>query len=173
LAFLLATVDRFGEDGYLDYWSRLRDNGVQVSDGWEDAYFTQFSGGAGEGSRPLVVSYASSPPAEVLGVDPAPAEAPTGVIEDGCFRQIEFAGILSGTENEAAAREFVDFLLSPEFQADMPLNMFVFPVVSGVELPELFTQYTEIPSEPVSLDPEEIGANRDRWIEEWTETVLR
>jgi thiamine transport system substrate-binding protein len=173
LAFLLATVDRFGEDGYLDYWRRLRDNGVLVSEGWEDAYFAQFSGGSGEGSRPLVVSYASSPPVEVLALDPPPAEAPTGVIDDGCFRQIEFAGILSGTEDEAAARQFVDFLLTPDFQADMPLQMFVFPVVTGVPLPDLFTQYTVIPPEPVTLDPEDIGANRDRWIEEWTETVLR
>jgi thiamine transport system substrate-binding protein len=173
LAFLLATIDRFGDDGYLDYWEDLRANGVHVSEGWEDAYFTQFSGGAGEGNRPIVVSYASSPPVEVMGVEPPPAEPPTAVIEDGCFRQIEFAGILSGAANEDGAREFIDFLLSEEFQADMPLNMFVFPVVDSVELPQLFVDFAVIPSDPVATDPEEIGDNRDEWIEEWTDTVLR
>ncbi|MGH9247575.1 MAG: thiamine ABC transporter substrate-binding protein [Acidimicrobiales bacterium] len=173
LAFLLATVDRFGEDGYLDYWADLRANGVHVSEGWEDAYYAQFSGGAGEGSRPLVVSYASSPPAEVVFADPPLSEAPTGVIDDGCFRQIEFAGVLQGAANPDGARHFIDFLLSTEFQEDMPLNMFVFPVSTEAELPDAFAQHAVIPTEPVTVDPEEIGENRDRWIEEWTETVIR
>ena len=173
LAFMLATVDRFGADEFLDYWAELRDNGVLVADGWEDAYYGQFSGGSGEGSRPLVVSYASSPPAEVLGLDPPPPEAPTAVVDDGCFRQIEFAGILAGAANEDGARQFVDFLLSPEFQADMPLNMFVFPVRPDAELPEVFVNHAVLPADPVTVDPEEIGANRDDWIEEWTDTVLR
>jgi thiamine transport system substrate-binding protein len=173
LAFLLATIDRFGSDGYLDYWSDLRANGVQVSDGWEDAYYGQFSGGSGEGSRPLVVSYASSPPAEVLGLDPPPAESPTAVVVDGCFRQIEFAGVLTGAANEEGARRFVDFLLSPEFQEDMPLSMFVFPVLTDAALPEVFVEHAVIPPEPAAVDPEEIGANRETWIADWTETVLR
>ncbi len=173
LAFMLATVDRFGADGFLDFWADLRANGVLVSDGWEDAYFGQFSGGSGEGSRPLVVSYASSPPAEVLGLDPPPAESPTAVVDDGCFRQIEFAGILNGAANEDGARRFVDFLLSPEFQADLPLNMFVFPVRPDTELPEVFVTHAVLPADPVTVDPGEIGANRDEWIEEWTDTVLR
>jgi thiamine transport system substrate-binding protein len=173
LAFLLATVDRFGPGGYLDYWTRLRANGVLVADGWEDAYYGQFSGGSGEGDRPLVVSYASSPPAEVLGLDSEPLEAPTAVVEDGCFRQIEFAGILRGAANEDGAKRFVDFLLSEEFQADMPLTMFVFPVNPDVELPDVFVEHAVIPSDPAALDPAEIGANRDTWIEEWTDTVLR
>jgi thiamine transport system substrate-binding protein len=173
LAFLLATIDRFGPEGYLDYWSRLRDNGVLVSDGWEDAYYGQFSGGSGEGTRPLVVSYASSPPAEVVALDPPPQESPTAVVVDGCFRQIEFAGVLQGAANEEGAGQFVDFLLSEEFQEDMPLTMFVFPVRADVALPAVFVEHAEIPAEPAALDPEEIGANRDQWIEEWTDTVVR
>jgi thiamine transport system substrate-binding protein len=173
LAFLLSTIARFGTDGYLDYWRRLRANGVEVSDGWEDAYYAQFSGGSGEGSRPLVVSYASSPPAEVLGVDPPPAESPTAVVDDGCFRQVEFAGVLAGAANVEGAQRFVDFMLSSDFQADMPLNMFVFPVRPDVPLPREFAEFAVIPTRPETVDPEEIGANRDDWIEQWTDTVLR
>lgn len=173
LAFLLATIDEFGEDGYLDFWSELRDGGVTVSDGWEDAYYGQFSGGAGEGELPFVVSYASSPPAEVFFADPQPDTAPTGVIEAGCFRQVEFAGILRGTEDEAAAGEVIDWMLSVEFQQDIPLNMFVFPVRDDVELPQVFVEHAVVTEDPVEMDPARIGEKRDAWIDAWTDTVLR
>ncbi|MBA2327906.1 MAG: thiamine ABC transporter substrate-binding protein [Actinobacteria bacterium] len=173
LAFLLATVAQFGEDGWRDYWERLRANDVQVVAGWEEAYNGEFSAGEGQGDQPLVVSYASSPPAAVFFSDPQPAESPIGTVLASCFNQIEFAGVLEGTDNERAARELVDFMLSERFQEDIPLNMFVFPVRDGVLLPDVFVQFAEVPPEPLTLDPDEIGDNRDRWIEEWTDTVLR
>jgi thiamine transport system substrate-binding protein len=173
LAFLLATIEEFGEDGYLDFWADLRANDVLVSDGWEDAYYGQFSGGAGEGDRPLVVSYASSPPAEVIFADPRPDEAPTAVIPASCFRQIEFAGILATTEHPEAAELLIDFMLSDTFQADIPLNMFVFPAVEDVELPPEFIEFTTVPDDPYRTDFERIGENRDAWLEAWTSTVLR
>ena len=179
LAFLLATIDVFGIEGdytYLDYWAALVANDVYVSNDWTDAYYGQFSGSAGsEGDRPIVVSYASSPPAEVFFADPVPEVAPTGAIiaDQTCFRQIEFAGILDGTDNEEAAQQFIDFLLSVEFQEDMPLQMFVFPVNQEAELPEVFTEFALIPENPVLLDPTEIDENRETWIQAWTELVLR
>ncbi|MBW3619109.1 MAG: thiamine ABC transporter substrate-binding protein [Actinobacteria bacterium] len=173
LAFLLATVETFGEDGYLDFWQQLADGGVTVADGWEDAYYGQFSGGAGEGDNPLVVSYASSPPAEVYFADPRPDEAPTGVIEASCFRQIEFAGILQGTEYEAEAQQVIDWMLSPSFQEDIPLNMFVFPARTGVTLPDVFVEHATLPSDPIELDFRQIGEHREEWVEAWTSTVLR
>lgn len=173
LAFLLASIDRYGEDGWRDWWSSLRENDVLVTPGWEDAYYGSFSGGAGEGDRPIVVSYASSPPAEVIFADPQPDEAPTGVVEASCFRQVEGAGILAGTEHEAESRQLIDFLLSVPFQEDIPLQMFVFPVNREAELPEAFVEHTVVPEDPLSLPVEEIGANRERWISEWTDTVLR
>ena len=172
LSFLLATIDRFGEDGYLDFWADLAANDVVVTDGWSEAYYDEFSG-TGGGDRPLVVSYASSPPAEVFFADPQPETAPTGVIEASCFRQIEFVGILEGAENEAGARLLVDFMLGERFQEDMPLNMFVFPVNTGAELPEVFEEHAVIPDEPLEVDPAVIGENREEWIEAWTSTVLR
>lgn len=172
LSFLLATVERFGEDGYLGFWEDLRDNDVVVTDGWSEAYYEEFSA-TGEGDRPLVVSYASSPPAEVLFADPQPDEAPTGVIEASCFRQIEFAGILAGTPHEAEAQQLIDFLLSPTFQEDVPLTMFVFPVREDAQLPEVFVEHAVIPDAPLELDHETIGEGREGWIEAWTSTVLR
>jgi thiamine transport system substrate-binding protein len=169
LAFLLATIDAFGEDGWQQYWQQLEDNGVAVADGWEQAYNDRFSGGSGQGDRPLVVSYASSPPVEVTDPTIAVIDAPTGVIPASCYRQIEFAGILSGTEHEQAARMLIDFLLSPEFQNDMPLNMYVYPVNEQAVLPETFTKFSAVVDDPLMLSPEEVGENRDTWIEEWTE----
>jgi thiamine transport system substrate-binding protein len=178
LAFLLATIAHFGTEGdhaYLDFWRELLDNDVYISDDWSDAYYTQFSGSSGQGARPLVVSYASSPPAEVYFADPAPATAPTAsIIADGmCFRQIEFVGILNGTPNTDAAQKFVDFMLSVPFQEDMPLQMFVFPVNDAAKLPEVFTQYAVVPEKPVVMDIQEINTNREQWLQAWTETVLR
>ena len=173
LAFMLATVAEFGEDGWLEFWEGLVANDVAVSSGWEDAYYGQFSGAAGsEGDRPLVVSYASSPPAEVIFAEEELDAAPTGVIEASCFQQIEFAGVLAGTDAPEAARAFVDFMLSETFQADIPLQMFVFPAREDVELPPEFVEHTVVPSDPVTMDPNEIDANREDWIEQWTRTVL-
>ncbi len=179
LAFLLATIDQFGTEGdytYLDFWTDLVANDVYISDDWTDAYYGQFSGSAGsEGTRPLVVSYASSPPVEVYFMETPPESAPTGsIVADGtCFRQVEFVGILAGTEKQEAAQQFVDFMLSSTFQEDMPLQMFVFPILPDAALPEIFAEYAAIPQNPVRMDAAEIEANREAWLQAWTETVLR
>ncbi|MBA3429240.1 MAG: thiamine ABC transporter substrate-binding protein, partial [Actinobacteria bacterium] len=90
-----------------------------------------------------------------------------------CFSQVELAGVLRGARNGEGARELIDFLLSPTFQRDVPLSMFVFPVRQGVELPRTFRRFAVVPERPLTLPAVEIGRNRDRWIREWTETVLR
>lgn len=173
LAFLLATVAEFGEDGWQDYWRELAGNDVEVAAGWEEAYYGSFSGSAGsEGDRPVVVSYASSPPAEVIFAEEPLDDAPTGVVVESCYRQIEFAGILSGTEHEAEAQQLIDFMLSDTFQSDIPLNMFVYPV-TDVDLPEEFVQYGAEADDPYLVDADVVAENRDDWIEEWTDIVLR
>ncbi|MCA1736540.1 MAG: thiamine ABC transporter substrate-binding protein [Actinobacteria bacterium] len=169
LAFLLVTIERYGEEGWQDYWRELRDNGVLVAAGWTEAYYGEFSGGAGEGTRPLVVSYASSPPVEVLFSDPPVTEAPTGVITDGCYRQTEFAGVLTGTEHPDEAGMLIDFMLSPEFQATIPLTWFVYPANSTVELPEVFVEHSTVPDNAITMDPEIIEENRERWLTEWAD----
>lgn len=174
LAFLLSTIEEYGEDGWQGWWAELRANGVTVTSGWEDAYYGEFSGGAtSEGDRPLAVSYASSPPAEVIYAEPPVDEAPTGVITAGCYRQVEGAGILAGTDHEEAAGQLIDFLLSETFQAEVPLSMFVYPVRSGVALPPEFEAHAVTPDDVAVLDPARIGEHRAEWIDAWTDVVLR
>jgi thiamine transport system substrate-binding protein len=176
LAFMLATIVKFGESGdytWLDYWRDLKANDVLVVADWNAAYYTEFSVGAQDANgRPLVVSYASSPPAEVYFADPQPADSPTANVDDGCFRQIEFAGVLSGTPASAGAQAWIDFMVSPEFQSDMPLNMFVFPVNPEATVPDLFTKVPSKATNPLTMDPATIAANRDKWIQQWTDAVL-
>jgi len=177
LSFLFATIGRFGEEGeytYLDYWAELRANEVLVADSWETAYWGNFTY-TSDGDRPIVVSYASSPPVEVYYAEAEFEEAPTGVmVADGsCFRQVEFVGILKGTKNRDLAEKWVDFMLGVTFQEDIPLKMFVFPANSQAALPEVFARFAEIPAQPINLAPEAIEAHREEWVQAWTKTVLR
>jgi thiamine transport system substrate-binding protein len=173
LAFLLATIGQFGEDGYLAYWQGLVENDVLVVNDWESAYYTEFSRWGGQ--RPLVVSYGSSPPVEVIFSEEPIEEPPTGAIGAAgtCFRQIEFVGILKGTENRELAEKWIDFMLSRTFQEDVPLQMFVFPVNPVAQLDETFVEFMIVPDDPAFVSPDRIAANRENWIEAWTQTVLR
>lgn len=173
LAFLLATIGRYGSDGYLGYWQQLVENDLLVVNDWENTYYTEFSRWGG--TRPIVVSYSSSPAFEVLYAEEAMDDAPTGVVSsaESCFRQIEFVGILRGTENREIAEKWVDFMLSTDFQEDIPLQMFVFPVNQNAELDEIFTQYLPTQIEPAFVSPVDISEHREEWIQEWTEVVLR
>lgn len=175
LAFLLATIAEFGDPGYLDYWKQLRANGVVVVNDWNTAYYTNFSGSSGKGPQPMVVSYGTSPAAEVIFASQPLTEAPTASIigPNTCFRQIEFIGILKGTPNRKLAEEFVDFILGKTFQEDIPLQMFVFPVNSQAAVPEEFSRYVQVPSQPAELGLDLIDQHREAWIEAWTEVVLR
>ncbi|MDQ0845388.1 thiamine ABC transporter substrate binding subunit [Streptomyces sp. V1I6] len=177
LGFLLGSIGAYGESGWQGYWSKLKDNGVKVVDGWEQAYNEEFSGSAGgkkaKADRPLVVSYASSPPVEVLYSDPQPAEAPTGVATGTCFRQIEFAGLLTGAKNEAGGKALLDFMISKKFQEDMPLNMFVNPVVKDAKLPELFTEHGAVVEKPETVAADTIAKNREQWVRSWSSLVVK
>jgi thiamine transport system substrate-binding protein len=172
LAFLLASVARYGDPGWRAYWRELRANGALVVDGWTEAYDARFSGGSADGRYPIVVSYSSDPAAAVYFAGKKIARSPVGVVQDSCFRQVELAGVLRGAHNEKGARKLVDFMLSKRFQAGMPLTMFVLPVRQGVPLPAVFRKFAPTISHPLELSPAEIGAHRDRWVHEWTDTVL-
>jgi thiamine transport system substrate-binding protein len=165
LAFLLSTIEEYGEEGWTGFWSDLKAGGVNIAPDWDTAYYGDFLPYGGESS--LVVSYASSPPAEVIFASEPVEEAPTGVIEAGCYRQVEYAGILAGTEYPEAAGELIDFMLSVEFQETVPLTWFVFPANQEAELPPEFVEHTVIPADPARLDSAIIAENRDRWINEW------
>jgi len=174
LVFLLATIKHFGDPNYIGYWKDLRANGLVVVDGWETAYYTNFSGSSGKGSQPIVISYATDPAAEVMNAQTPPADSPVGSIlgPDTCFRQIEFVGVLKGTKQRVLAEKFVDFMLSAQFQADMPTQMYVLPVVPNITLPDAFVKYAQLPSQPATLSSDEISKNREAWIQNWTDAVL-
>ncbi|MFE7236000.1 thiamine ABC transporter substrate-binding protein [Streptomyces sp. NPDC002405] len=177
LGFLLGTAAQYGDKGWQDYWKKLKANGVKVVDGWEQAYNQEFSGSAGgrkaKGDRPLVVSYASSPPAEVIYADPRPKTAPTGVAQGTCFRQVEYAGLLANAGNTEGGKALLDFLITKKFQDDMPLNMFVYPVREGAQVPPEFAEYGPQAKNPETMAPAKIAANRDQWVKSWTSLVLR
>jgi len=142
---------------------------------WETAYYTNFSASTGKGPQPMALSYASSPAVEVVYASTPLDDAPTASLvgQNMCFRQIEFVGILKGTQQTALAQKFVDFMLSQQFQEDIPLQMFVYPVNQDAALPEVFTKYSQIPEQPATLSPEEIAANRDQWLADWTAAILK
>lgn len=173
LAFLFATIGRYGDPGYKMFWSDLVDNDLKVVNDWETAYYSEFSRWGG--TRPIVVSYGSSPPFEIYFAEEPLDEAPTAAVvsDQSCFRQIEFVGILKGTKKRDLAEKFIDFMLSKEFQEDIPLQMYVFPVNKNAQLAELFIKYLAIPEDPVILNSETITQNREKWISTWTELVLR
>ncbi len=173
LAFLLTTIGHFSENGYLDYWKKLVANDVRVDNDWNTAYYTDFSRSGG--TRPIVVSYGSSPPFEIIESKTPLSEPPTAAIvtDDTCFRQVEFVGILKGTQNRDQAEKWLDFMLSTTFQEDMPLQMYVFPVNPNAKLDPTFEKYLAIPKKTAYVSPADIIANREKWIQAWTQTVLR
>jgi thiamine transport system substrate-binding protein len=175
LSFLLATIGNFGEEDYLDFWKGLVDNDLLVVNDWETAYYTEFSGSLGKGPRPIVVSYDSSPAFEVIYAETPIEEPPTAAIvnDNTCFRQIEFVGILKGTQNRDLAEKWIDFMLSNTFQEDMPLQMFIFPVNPEARLDEAFVKFLALPEVTAFVSPEDIAAKREKWLQDWREAVLR
>ena len=170
LAFLLATIGRFGADGWPAYWTSLQANGLKVDDGWSDAYETDFTGGGGNGTRPIVLSYASSPPFTV----PASGGAPTtGALLGTCFRQVEYAGVLAGAKNPVGAQKLLDFLLSDAVQADIPGSMYMYPVSTSVELPTDWVTWAPLATTPFVVAPADIAKNRDTWVKAWTDLVTK
>ncbi|HDS11534.1 MAG TPA: thiamine ABC transporter substrate-binding protein, partial [Candidatus Wirthbacteria bacterium] len=172
LAFLLTTISIYGEDSYLDFWQALKQNNLLITDGWSEAYWDEFSA-SGQGQRPLVVSYATSPAAEVYFSEGLYDTPPTGAIlaEQTCFRQIEYVGVLRGTEQQDLAQKFIDFMLSREYQADIPLKMWVFPARLDVALPEVFQNHAQIALDPITGQDLDIENQRETWVKAWREIM--
>lgn len=168
LAFLLGTIAHFGPDGWQAYWQQLRDNGVKITSGWEDAYTVDFSGSSGKGARPLVLSYASSPPFEVKSGE---TTASTAALLDTCYRQVEYVGVLAGAANPAGAQAVVDLMLSPAFQRALPDEMYVYPVDRSTPLPAAWKSFAPVAQQPAELDPATVAANRERWIGQWSDLL--
>ncbi|WP_420596182.1 thiamine ABC transporter substrate-binding protein [Deinococcus sp.] len=168
LAFLLATVNHYGQADALKWWNEARAGGLKVTRGWSDAYNKEFT--LYGGKYPIVLSYASSPAAEVAfseGYDPQklPAQSPTGnlFLPGSTFLQLEGVGVLKGSKQPALARKFVDFMLSKAVQSDFPTRMWVYPAVQGVALDPVY-QFAQTPPGVKAQTPTNTQAVVDAWV---------
>ena len=166
MSFLLATVGAFGPGEWQAYWEDLMANGAKITSGWTDAYSVDFTAGGGDGDRPIVLSYASSPP---FTIPEGGWQPTTSALLDTCFRQTEFAGVLEGTDNAEGAQAVVDWLVSPEVQASIPDNMYMYPVSDEVVLPDLWAQFAPLAEEPIVVPARQIEAERETWLQEWAD----
>jgi len=169
LAFLLTTIAAYGEGGWQDYWSRLMANGTELTQGWSDAYEVDFTQGGGNGDRPIVLSYDSSPAFTIDGQ----GGTTTSALLDTCFRQVEYAGVLAGAKNPDGAEALVDFMLTKQFQEALPDAMYVFPVDPSVPLPDDWAKFAKQPDHPFAVDPAVIAARRDEWLRDWSDVTSR
>ena len=162
LAFLATTFAGFETDMQtFEYWRNLRDNQVKVASSWEDAYFSDFTRYGG--TRPIVLSYASSPAAEVVdGV------AGSAALLDECFRQVEYASTLRGAANTAGAAALIEFLVSDSFQASLPEAMYVYPAVEAVAVPEAWAKFA-LPARSTLGDAQKLSQNREKWLKDWSD----
>lgn len=168
LVFLMATHAALGDEAE-EFWAQLVDNGVSVAGSWDDAWYTQYTVSGGD--RPLVVSYASSPPAEVVFSETGATEPRSKVIEATCADQIEFAGVLRGTEHPDLAAAVVNAMLGEAWQESLPLANFVYPARADVEVPDVFATFAPRPTGTIQLDPDVVNDHRDERVDRWREIV--
>lgn len=167
MAWLLATIGHFGAGSFADYWKQLAAGGARIAEDWTTAYETDFSAG-GKGTYPIVVSYASSPS---FTVSDDGASSSTSALLDTAFRQVEYAGVLKGAANPEGGKAFVTWMLSKAVQEDIPGQMYMYPVLSDAALPEALTKFGPLSKAPVKVDPKEITAHREEWLNTWTGAV--
>lgn len=173
LAFLLSTVKFFGPEKVWVFWAALRDNDLKVTKGWTDAYETEFSKNGG--THPIVVSYASSPAAEVFYSDKKLEESPTGnlFLPGSTFKQLEGIALVKGGKNAALGKKFIEFMRSSAVQNDIPTQMWVYPVIKGVTLDPVY-QYAQVPKNayaPKENDP--LLENTDALVQKWVDVVIK
>jgi thiamine transport system substrate-binding protein len=163
LAFLASTIAAFGESGFENFWQQLKDNQVKVAAGWEEAYFTEFSGSSGAGSYPIVLSYSSSPAAEIREDGKSQT---VGLLEE-CFRQVEYVGVLAGAKNLAGAKALVEFMLAEPFQSTMPGLMYVYPVNPEASVPAEWAEFGPAAKSTIGEDLD-VAGNRESWQDKWS-----
>jgi thiamine transport system substrate-binding protein len=171
-AFLLATIGALGEEKAFDWWARMRAGGMKVAKGWTEAYYTDFLHNGGR--YPLVVSYATSPAAELFYAKDKPSEPPTESLSlpGAVFRQVEGVALVKGGTHRVAAAKFIEFLRSPAVQQQMQTEMWMYPAVSGVARAEVM-KFAPEPSAFYAPGTADIAAKSAQWVSRWTKVVLK
>lgn len=169
MAFLLATIGKYGQDGWTGYWTKLMNNGLKLTSGWSDAWDVDYSAGKGKGKRPIVVSYDSSPTATL----DKSGKSTTSILTNTCFRSVEYAGVLKGAKNADGAKAFIDFMEGKKFQEALPTSMYVFPVDSSVALPKEWKENVQKVDKPFSVDPKTIDEKRSDWLTQWQDVTSK
>ena len=170
MAVLNNTISDKGAHGWQAYWRKLIGNGVKIDAGWTDAYEVDYTAGEGKGDRPIVLSYASSPPFTI----PKGASRPTtSALLNTCFRQVEYAGVLTGAHNPKGAKALVDFMVGKAFQGALPDQMYVFPVDKNVALPIEWAKWAKVATKPWTVSPSDITAHRTEWLRQWRDLATR
>jgi len=171
-AFLLATIASMGEEGAFSWWAKMRANGLKVVKGWSEAYYTEFS--RNQGAYPLVVSYATSPAAEVFYSKEKTSQSPTAslFLKGSVFRQVEGVGLVKGGQQREAAVKFVDFLRSAPVQEALQTEMWMYPVQAKTPRAAVMSHALE-PTEFAAPAPDVIAAKGPQWVARWTKVVLK
>ena len=171
-AFLLSTIASMGEAAAFDWWARMRANDVKVAKGWSEAYYTDFAKNGGK--YPLVVSYATSPAAEVFYSKTKITEAPTGslALAGGVFQQVEGVALVKGGGQRVAAGKFIEFMRSPAVQEALQTEMWMYAAEPGTAKAEAM-RYASEPTAHYNPSAADIASKNSDWISRWTKVVLK
>jgi thiamine transport system substrate-binding protein len=171
-AFLLATISSMGEESAFAWWAQMRANGLKVTKGWSEAYYTEFS--RNKGAYPLVVSYATSPAAEVFYSKEKVSESATASLnlKGGVLRQVEGVGLVKGGQHHDAALKFVAFMRSAPVQQALQTEMWMYPSQSATPRAEVM-RFAAEPTEFETPDAALIAKQGAQWVARWTQVVLK
>jgi len=175
MAFVQATIGGLGEERAFGWWKAMRANGVKVVKGWTEAYYTEFTRNGG--TRPIVVSYATSPAAEIFYSREKITESPTAnlFLKGGVFRQVEGVALVKGGRQAAreAAGQFIEFLRSPAVQQSLQTTMWMYPAEVGVERADVIKRHAVEPSAYDNPASAEAARQSQDWLRRWTKVVLK
>ena len=162
LAFLLWTISVYHED-FKEYWRELKKNILTVTAGWDEAFEMLESGEAD-----MMVSYATDEAYSYYYYKSSKFKPV--IMEEGAYVQVEYVGIVKYTDELELAKRFVELMLSDAVQREIPLTQWMFPVTE-VELPEVFKDHTPKITKTLTMNPEYVDENLEKWLREWTEVM--
>jgi thiamine transport system substrate-binding protein len=165
LGFLLWMRQVYG-DKAAEAWKKLSGRVLTVAPGWSEAYalFTK-------GEAPMVLSYTTSPAYHVIAENTERYKAAD--FAEGHYLQIEVAGLIEGSAHRELARKFLNFMMGPGFQDQIPTNNWMFPAgTTSAALPPAFGQLVK-PSKTLLFTPAEVDQNRRAWIDEWLNAMAK